>query len=60
MIVPIGMKTIPAFSVKLGTSIASAIIAGKVGSIVASNLESVIETVQDNGAEEVTPEQEDN
>lgn len=60
MIVPVGMKTIPAFSIKIGTAIASAVIGGKIASIVSKNIESVMETVQNTGAEEVTSDQEDN
>jgi len=60
MIVPVGMKTLPAFGIKIGTAIGSALIAGKIGSVVENNLVSVIETVQNTGAEEVTSDQEDN
>lgn len=60
MIVPIGLKTIPAFSIKIGTSIAAALIGAKIGKLVERNITEVIETVQNTGAEEVPSEQEDN
>lgn len=60
MIVPIGMKTAPAFAVKMGTNIAAALIGAKIAHIVVTNVEGIIETVQDEETEEVTPAQEDN
>lgn len=59
LIVPIGIKALPAFGIKVGTAIAAALIGGKVGSIVEQNLVSVIETVKNTGAEEVESTQED-
>ncbi|QCG77542.1 hypothetical protein SEA_DIZZYRUDY_45 [Microbacterium phage DizzyRudy] len=59
MIVPIGIKALPAFGIKVGTAVASAFIGAKVGSIVEKNISEVIATLN-NGAEEVTSDQEDN
>lgn len=59
MIVPVGIKALPAFGIKLGTAIAGGLIGVKIANIVSNNIESVVETIQ-SGAEEVTPAQEDN
>lgn len=59
MIVPVGIKALPAFGIKVGTAIASAMIGAKVGGIVEKNISEVISIVKDTGAE-VVPVQEDN
>lgn len=59
MIVPIGIKALPAFGIKVGTSIAAALVGAKVGSIVEKNISEVIDIVKNDGAKEVTT-QEDN
>lgn len=60
MIVPFGIKALPAFAIKLGTTIAGGLIGGKIASIVSKNITEVIATVQTTDAKEVTPEKEDN
>lgn len=60
MIVPIGIKALPAFGIKVGTAVAAAIVGGKIGKIVEDNMNDVIAIVKDTGAEEVTSVQEDN
>lgn len=60
MIVPVGIKALPAFGIKVGTAIAGGLIGAKIASIVEKNLTEVIITINEIDAEEVTPEQEDN
>lgn len=58
MIVPLGMKTLPAFGIKVGTAIATAVISAKVGKLVKDNVKEIIEIINAPEAEEV-PAQED-
>jgi hypothetical protein len=59
MIVPIGIKALPAFGIKVGTAIATAYVAAKVGKIVETNVKEIVAIVNAPDAEEV-PSTEDN
>ncbi len=59
MIVPIGTSALPAFGIKVGTALASAIVGAKIGKLVESNLADVIITVMQTGTQE-EPAQEEN
>ena len=59
MIVPVGVKALPSFGIKMGTVVATTIVGHKLGKIIETNLKDVIDTVQSIDAQEVTA-QEDN
>lgn len=60
MIVPVGMKALPAFGIKVGTAIAAGLIGAKIGSIVEKNLTDVILEMYNTEAEADSPELEEN
>lgn len=60
MIVPVGIKALPAFGIKVGTAIAGWYVGMRVAQIVEKNVNEAVEIVQSIDAEEVEPTQEDN
>ena len=58
LLVPLGIKTIPAFGIKIGTAIVGGIIGMKVGALVEKNLTEVIAIVKSIGAEEESTQEE--
>lgn len=59
IILPPATKAVTGFGIKVGVAIAGGIIGGKIANYVSTNLESVITTVNETGAEVISA-QEDN
>lgn len=53
LLTPVGLKTLPAFGIKVGGALIGAVVAGAVGDIAVKATESIIETVRS------TPESEE-
>ena len=60
LIVPVGIKALPAFGIKVGTAVAGWYIGSRIADIVEKNINEAVEIVQSIDAEEVVPDQEDN
>ena len=56
MLVPVGIKALPAFGIKIGTAIVSGVIAMRVGNLVQSNAEAIISELTTADQEESTTE----
>jgi len=54
MVVPIGIKALPAFGIKLGTAIVGGFVGMKLGNLVEANVNEVINIVNHDDALEVT------
>jgi hypothetical protein len=51
-ITPTDLKALPAFGIKIGVAVVGGLLAGKIGDIVATNINSVVETVTKTGESE--------
>ena len=50
-LVPSDLKALPAFGIKIGVAVIGGLLAGQIAQIVVDNVESVVETVNQNNAE---------
>ena len=60
MIVPVGLKALPSFGIKMGTVVATSVIGLKLGRYVKTVYTDLVTEVQNANAQEVEPAQEDN
>ena len=56
MLVPIGIKALPAFGIKLGTAIVGGVISMRIGHLIQTNTEAIISELTTADQEESIPE----